>query len=1457
MNNDFKILFFASNSKLIFLYNRHINSSKINMGKSKDKLSGSYDKIYRKHASKILTSPEKLTSKCIIGQGGFGEVQLISIEGIETPCILKRMLRVGDKKVVKECRKEFLFQTKLFMNPRCFNRIPRPFYILDLLNEKYEGVYGFIMEFCRGGSVKDFAKSWCLLPSVFEENERDDEESTSSDSDSDRSDIETEFDSSSLNPLRVASLCIGMIECLDDVFMAKPELAHRDVKPDNFLVHVDDKSGECTIVLADLGLARIQDSISSSSSSKSFEASSSHLKSHDKADAKTKDRSICGTLVYNSFEALRFGQQSQESDAHSLGMSILALFTCQDPFINMPIFRGISDSVDIVSTLVSLMEKNLTPQISSEPLFRTLKTIEDGKFKPVHDCLNEVFKGLTLLDVDKRMKVHTAREKVQSIKHLLPKIGEGWKCPSIENFIQKQLDKFDGYSGSIESMEGVAHSSSSVSALYSVSAVSSWKSQNINPLRRQFKDLEDSLKKPPYNVENLTRFLKFTTIDSEHYFSREGMKSMRYSICLADKFPDSFENFKKWSDLMEQILITPSSSIHKLFLEHRQEILDFFSSKSDEEFLKDWQETLMVVKCLRHFSIHLDISNNLKSVELPYEGISELVDTFVSFLTKIYQILQGAIDEDFCIIMLQVSFQVKDVDYPEILPKVSSTFQDMLKRGSTKRYDGDILMLKGESTKLMLESLVNFSNSTIKATRLVIYNIIKPYVIPWLKLYGTTKYFNDLTRILGKVTWDITINEPIQSICHEFWPETYRITLGIVKDWFHSADSDDIGELHDDVLRFFSNLCSSKKCSLEIFDNLKEFIPKWIAMFKKSSNNIGIKHWAKLISVFSATVSLVPQISPKYDDDMEWCHANGAWDRDLVRYKTNCPEFALRKWKRLINAIKKCRTDTSKATLYRKNREALLSVFDSHQSETQIQKHKEEIILCCQCLKLFGRNVISEKLVDVHDDDNEVIIPLSEYHDIIDTFVDHLSRVMKSLKGMKVEEEFCYIVWDYSYQCSQLPLKKEALLPKVTPLFERILEFGRKPMKGSIPFNLLKSLLNFSNAPYFSLKKSLFALIKPYFSDWFKNYQATEFLPIWEGFLSQILIIYDDFVVIESSCSEIWPLIHPFLESFLKRKEFYGSEFLSPHHNRILLLLASLSLKNETRATIIFGYIKERLPKWIELLKDDDHELGIELWSEFLDDIDQKLCHICTSYSYSSEKSKRGSFLSKIAPIFKRILERGSTSELSPSIACNILYTLKNISFASDSVKKSVFKQIKPYIQKWIAIQKDNAIILAIIKLMSHVINDDDSALIAWEMFHSILKVLKTEIYSSNLTADDLADIMSFFTELVWSFHGKHHDRAITFFNDIKDLLPKLFGTFKAQSHGVGIYRWVYLIRSFSTIDTMIPLIYPKYKKEMKWASNQDRQWKGEVGDGISVCVQSFNKTVELYLKKHSCCTIV
>ncbi|GKT33347.1 hypothetical protein ADUPG1_007287, partial [Aduncisulcus paluster] len=115
----------------------------------------------------------------------------------------------------------------------------------------------------------------------------------------------------------------------------------------------------------------------------------------------------------------------------------------------------ISDKTVFSDALMTLIEKNRTTKLKDSPLFKSLNHIDDGKFKAVYSCLNDVFTGLTRKDDDKRMSVHQAREKVQSIKALLPMLGEGFECPSIEDIVHEQRRQYGGSVGTIEGVPGL------------------------------------------------------------------------------------------------------------------------------------------------------------------------------------------------------------------------------------------------------------------------------------------------------------------------------------------------------------------------------------------------------------------------------------------------------------------------------------------------------------------------------------------------------------------------------------------------------------------------------------------------------------------------------------------------------------------------------------------------------------------------------------------------------------------------------------------------------------------------------------------------------------------------------------------------------------------------------------------------------------------------------------------
>ncbi|GKT36585.1 hypothetical protein ADUPG1_009522 [Aduncisulcus paluster] len=457
-----------------------------------------------------ITTPDGIKSLCIIGTGGFGQVLLVQIPGIEEPCVFKKMLQQANEQFIKNFKTEFKIQRKMF--EKCSKRIPKPQYIFNFLNKKLIGTFGFTMEFCRGGSISEFAKLWCVNRTSRISDEKDsdsqrsiDEEDSSSTSYSDDDIYPPKSDRispDSYDPFKIASICVSAIECLDDVqqgieWEKRERFAHRDIKPENFLVRIDPKTNACKVVLGDLGLVRYQDvshphdsdskyphdsastyprdsacqsplsssvdSISESSSSISFSisrlltpsssfsfsVSGLSIPSSRSSEAKKGGVKVCGTLMYNAPESLQYGVQNAKSDAYALGLTIYALFSGTPPYFE--IFKHFRSLTAVYRKLIDSMEKDIFPDIRSCPLFKKLRQSphKDKGGGEVADCLQEVFLGLIYKDPKERMSVHKAREAIQKIKPLIPCLGDGIKCPSIEEIVARQLNVYDRDRGSI------------------------------------------------------------------------------------------------------------------------------------------------------------------------------------------------------------------------------------------------------------------------------------------------------------------------------------------------------------------------------------------------------------------------------------------------------------------------------------------------------------------------------------------------------------------------------------------------------------------------------------------------------------------------------------------------------------------------------------------------------------------------------------------------------------------------------------------------------------------------------------------------------------------------------------------------------------------------------------------------------------------------------------------------
>ncbi|GKT23236.1 hypothetical protein ADUPG1_012365 [Aduncisulcus paluster] len=391
--------------------------------------------------------------------------------------------------------------------------------------------------------------------------------------------------------------------------------------------------------------------------------------------------------------------------------------------------------------------------------------------------------------------------------------------------------------------------------------------------------------------------------------------------------------------------------------------------------------------------------------------------------------------------------------------------------------------------------------------------------------------------------------------------------------------------------RFFANFSCIPSQAVEVHDCIKDgLLDGWFEMIKKKSEagkddgNWGIKYWSALISMFSSVPSLVPHIYPKYDTNMEWCKNNGGWGEDYSRYLVNCYP-SLKKWSELVESINKSPDSESTSKLYHKHRDEILSVFLPFQSKSEIEEHKREIVLCVQCLQLFVRHDISG---------NEIYLPIPDLNDLIDTFIDHLSRCKEVLEG-DVDGEYCWICVIYTFKVHD---KLDSFLPKISPTFQRILERGSKgKLEGGVALRLLMTLRNISNSPSSSTRSSILTLIKPYIRDWLRIYNDSKCYGSWMVILSHITLSSDNSTTNKSLCSEAWPLFHPVLD--VVKREFVGNRIVGDYHEWVLFFLANLCC-DPLHAVEVFDNIKSLLEGWFKAIQSKRAGYGIPILSRLI-----------------------------------------------------------------------------------------------------------------------------------------------------------------------------------------------------------------------------------------------------------------
>ncbi|GKT13114.1 hypothetical protein ADUPG1_010190 [Aduncisulcus paluster] len=811
--------------------------------------------------------------------------------------------------------------------------------------------------------------------------------------------------------------------------------------------------------------------------------------------------------------------------------------------------------------------------------------------------MNEIFEGLTKIDIDERMSVHEACKKVQSIKPLLPKIGEGWECPSIDDIVKAQLAKHKGDSGCIveedDSIQSVVLKpnwdvglslSRPESKTSSASSSASKEEQLRKEVDRQAKEVEA---------------LKLRLKREEEKRKREELKT---------------DNVRKTESELQSLIMSikrteskPAiTSLYKESYPRLKAIFDEFSSSSPSAITSNIDLFELCFECLSLFVKHkvpkgdgtLKEDEDYIEVILDSSSIKNIIDTFLPSMIKVENILrvkeeeeeEGRTSEAVVNSITMLLFRIIDNSTFHVLslcisifPQISSLISKMFILGLSKKFEDSFI-------EDILQTCRHIAFAKDDPTKNSLLSLLLPHILPWMKKYPDKKFFLHWTNILKNITNDKDNITPHKDRSSQLW-FLFHPVLDVIKDTASKGITFD----DDAVIRclwFFTNLSCIPFQAIEVYYCIKDgLLDGWFEMIKKKSEEgkddgkWGTKYWSHFISMLSTVPSLVPHISPKYDADMVWCKNNGGWGEDYSRYLGNC-YISLKKWLGLVESIKKSPDSESTSKLYHEHRDAILSVFLAFQSKSKIEEHKREIVLCAQCLRWFVEHVISG---------NDIYLPTPDLNDLIDTFIGHLSRCEEVLEG-DVDEEYCCICVSYTVKVDIL----DSFLPKISPTFQRILERGsdsKKKLGGYVDSNLLITLRNISNSPSSSTRSSIFTLIKPYIRDWLRIYNDSECYGRWMVILSQITLSSDDETPYKSICSETWPLFHPVLD--VVKREFVGDKIVGDNHERVLWFFSNLCC-DPSHAVEIYDNVKDLLDGWYRVIKKEEHKSGIILWSRLI-----------------------------------------------------------------------------------------------------------------------------------------------------------------------------------------------------------------------------------------------------------------
>ncbi|GKT32741.1 hypothetical protein ADUPG1_006819 [Aduncisulcus paluster] len=637
----------------------------------------------------------------------------------------------------------------------------------------------------------------------------------------------------------------------------------------------------------------------------------------------------------------------------------------------------------------------------------------------------------------------------------------------------------------------------------------------------------------------------------------------------------------------------------QLFLKYQDSLLEILSSccTSDQSICDHRIELVLCVGCLVFFFSQMDLSLSEEIIQLIFAN-------FYDYLSRIVRGLEGDIDYEFGILCEHFLILTFCVEPLTILVKIEPELRYLFKQGAMNKLCGDtpsvVLYICDEWASVLYDT---------NPGKLLLLNIIGAYFKDWLRIYQDPQvcvpFFSIPNTISRQV--DEIVDEKYIAICTEIWPmfdALFELFEGKESMFFKDGFCEE-NILNAQVYHLFYlmvHLSSIHSNAIKIYDLINDMLPIWsedIRCLELGANNSSLdaRLLGNLVSVFSNVPSLVPHLSPRFDDIMIWCTKRQMNNNDVLNYISNCyPKLS--HWVDMVKHLQiGVEFEECPGFLYR---DEIFSLFLAYQSREEIQEHKLEFLMCMKCLRTSIDVFQSEKIV-------------SWIIDLVENMFDHLINVQQILNINIISQGFWEIclkiaaIVSFRNDDESFPGIDDSLvalfLSKISPIIGcYYVSEGTEGSGRIISLRELEVLLDLLRTDNITTSLSILGILKPFIKPLIdritienndKSGDSYSKCSVLIDILTTILAQNSDQEMNPTLLAEIWDIFLAFREFF---QDHYGILLL---FRRIpfgfLKFLSKLCCVQVHTTCEIFSVVKDKLDDWLHVIEANEKIFMMEL----------------------------------------------------------------------------------------------------------------------------------------------------------------------------------------------------------------------------------------------------------------------